>query len=52
MGVVLTQLHTKPTRLNPDSGITLRVEARWTTQNFGRNLVFLERDSGVIERVF
>ena len=52
MCVILAQLYPKATSLNPNRGVALWIKARGTTQNFGRNLVFLERDSRVIERVF
>jgi hypothetical protein len=52
MGVILAQLYPKPSGLNSDGGIALRIETRGASQHFGRNLVFLQSDAGVIEGVF
>ena len=49
--VVLGQLDAQSSGLHSDRGIALRIESSWTTQNLGRDLIFLERDAGVIEGV-
>ena len=50
--IVLGQLDSQSSGLHADRGVALRIESRGTTQNFGRNLVLLEGDAGMIERVF
>ncbi len=52
MRVVLRQLYPQPSSLDTDGGVTLGVESDRSAQDFGGNLVLLERDAGVIERVF
>ncbi len=51
MRVILGQLDAQPSSLDADCGVTLGVESGRSAQDLGGNLVLLERDSGVIERV-
>ena len=49
--IIFGQLDAQPTGLNADRGIALRIESCRATQNLGGDLIFLERDSRVIERM-
>jgi len=49
--VILCQLHSETPSLNANCGIALRIESSRATQYFGRNLVFLKRYAGMIERM-
>ena len=51
MRVVLGELYAKASGLHPHSGVALRIESCRAAQDLGRDLVFLERDPGVIEGV-
>jgi hypothetical protein len=51
MRVVLGQFHTQASRLDTDGGVALRIEASWAAQDLSGDLVLLEGDPGVIERV-
>ncbi len=50
--IILRQFDAQPSSLYADRGIALRIEARRAPQNFGGDLIFLERDTGMIEGVF
>ena len=51
-GVVLFELHAQASCLHPDGRVTLRIESARPAQDLGRDLVLLERHSGMIQRVF
>jgi hypothetical protein len=51
MRVVLGQFHPQAPGLDSDGGVALRIEASRAAQDLGCDLVLLEGDSGVIERV-
>ena len=50
--IVLGQLHPQAPGLNADCGITLGIESRGAAEDFGRDLVFLERDARMIQGMF
>jgi len=50
--VVLGELDAEASGLDADGGIALRIETNGAAENFSCDLVFLERDAGVIERMF
>jgi hypothetical protein len=52
MRIVLGKFHSESPSLNANRGVTLRIESYGATQNFGGNLVFLQRNAWVVERVF
>ena len=52
MRIVFGKFYAQSPGLNANRGVTLGIESYGAAQNFGGNLVFLECDSGVIERVF
>ena len=52
MRVVLGEFDSQASGLHPDRGVTLGIESGRAPQNFGGNLVLLERDAGMIKRVF
>ena len=52
MRIVFRKLDAKSPGLHPHGGVTLRIEARRAAKNLSGNLIFLERDAGVIKRVF
>jgi len=49
--VILGQFHAQASGLDSDGGVALRIEANWAAQDLGGDLVLLEGDPGVIERV-
>jgi hypothetical protein len=49
--VVLGQFGAKPPGLHPHHGIELRVKIGLPAKNFRRNLVFLNRHAGVLNRL-
>jgi hypothetical protein len=51
MGVVLGKLHPKPPRLNANGGVALRIESRRPPQNLGGDLIFLQGNPRVIQRM-
>ena len=50
--VILGEFDAQSSSLHADRGVALGIESGGSAQHLGGNLVFLERDSGVIERVF
>ena len=50
--VVLRQLQAKASGLHPNGRIMLRIEIQRATENLGRDLVFLQRRSRVVQCVF
>ncbi len=50
--VVFREFDPQASGLHPDGGVALGIESGRAAQNFGGNLVLLEGDAGVIERVF
>ena len=52
MRVVFREFDAKASGLNADRGIALRIESSRAAQNLSRDLVFLQRDTGMIEGVF
>ena len=52
MRVVLGQFDAQASGLYSHRGVTLRIESCGSAQNFGGNLVLLQGDAGMIERVF
>ena len=49
--VVLRQLETKASGLDADGGVMLRIEIVRAPENLGRDLIFLQRRSGMIQRM-
>jgi len=52
VGVILGEFDAQATGLDADGGVALGIESGGAAQDFGGNLVLLERNAGVIERVF
>jgi hypothetical protein len=50
--VILGKLSPQPSGLNANHGIKLGVKISGATENFRRNLVFLDGSSGMVQRVF
>jgi len=50
--VVLGQLNSQAPRLYPDRRVALRIESRRAAQDFSGNLIFLQRNPGMIQRMF
>ena len=50
--VVFTELSAQPPGLNAHHGIELGIEIIRATENLCRNLIFLDRSSGMIEGMF
>jgi pyruvate/2-oxoglutarate dehydrogenase complex dihydrolipoamide dehydrogenase (E3) component len=49
--VIFGQLYSEPAGLNANGGIALGIEYGRTAQHFGRDLVLLERDPRMIQRM-
>ncbi len=52
MRIVLGQFDAQPSCLNAHGGVTLGIESYRSSQDLGGNLILLEGDSRVIERMF
>src|ERR1051325_6006084 len=50
--VVLREFESQSSCLNADRGIKMRIEICRASKNFGGDLIFLDRITGMIERVF
>ena len=50
--VELSQFDSQAPRLHPNGRVALRIEPGWPTQNFSRYLILLQRNAGMIQRVF
>ena len=50
--VVLGEFYSQAPGLHANRGVTLRIESSGTAQNFGGNLILLQRDAGVIKGMF
>src|SRR6266568_3206940 len=50
-GVVFEELRTQPPRLYSNQRVQVRIEIRGAAEDFGRDLIFLKRHSGILQRM-